>query len=90
MKEELLNAQEKDAEKQWDQVFQNRRQDLSSRDKQSRDRRVRSAKKLQELSARWRNLESRRTQRVNDYLETMASNLSKADLHNNSNGEKQQ
>ncbi|XP_022338348.2 uncharacterized protein LOC111134237 [Crassostrea virginica] len=74
--EDLLTPKEQMDERKWGEFFQKRKLELQTQEVTSRERRVKSAKKMKELNQRWRNLECRRIERANTELERLSSTLS--------------
>lgn len=75
---QLLDEGQREDEKRWEQEFARRRQELEKQRQASSQRRQRSTMKLSELSARWRNLEQRRVEKNEFYLERLKTSLSLA------------
>lgn len=74
--EDLLSPKEQQEEQKWSEFFQKKKSETQIREVTSRDRRLKSAKKMRELNQRWRNLESRRLERSRTDLERLSSTLS--------------
>ncbi|XP_053384408.1 uncharacterized protein LOC128550123 [Mercenaria mercenaria] len=73
---QLLNERQREDDQRWDEEFIRRRQELEQQRQLSSQRRVRSTNKLSELSARWRNLEQKRVEKNELYLERLRTSLS--------------